>query len=209
MANLFENISSKNIDKLKKLLRSTSLTYPKGVNVLSNVNRDDFIAIIDTGNVQLFYHDYEGNKILLEEITSGEIFSSLTTNVYAEEISCVTKEETQITYIEYPQITSDEIIRSDSYIIFIKNLIKMLTEQISIKNSRIEVLTKRSTRDKLLEYFKFQSKEKKNKTFTIPFTFTELANYLSVDRSAMTRELKYLKQEGFIRTDGRKITLLY
>ena len=85
----------------------------------------------------------------------------------------------------------------------------MLTEQISIKNSRIEVLTKRSTRDKLLEYFKFQSKEKKNKTFTIPFTFTELANYLSVDRSAMTRELKYLKQEGFIRTDGRKITLLY
>lgn len=209
MANLFENISSKNIDKLKKLLRSTSLTYPKGVNVLSNVNRDDFIAIIDAGNVQLFYHDYEGNKILLEEITSGEIFSSLTTNVYAEEISCVTKEETQITYIEYPQITSDEIIRSDSYIIFIKNLIKMLTEQISIKNSRIEVLTKRSTRDKLLEYFKFQSKEKKNKTFTIPFTFTELANYLSVDRSAMTRELKYLKQEGFIRTDGRKITLLY
>lgn len=209
MANLFENISAKNIDKLKKLLRSTSLTYPKGVNVLSNVNRDDFIAIIDTGNVQLFYHDYEGNKILLEEITAGEIFSSLTTNVYAEEVSCLTKEETQITYIEYPQITSDEIIRTDSYIIFIKNLIKMLSEQISLKNSRIEVLTKRSTRDKLLEYFKIQAKEKKNKTFSIPFTFTELANYLSVDRSAMTRELKYLKQEGFIKTEGRKITLLY
>ena len=197
MANLFENISAKNIDKLKKLLRSTSLTYPKGVNVLSNVNRDDFIAIIDTGNVQLFYHDYEGNKILLEEITAGEIFSSLTTNVYAEEVSCLTKEETQITYIEYPQITSDEIIRTDSYIIFIKNLIKMLSEQISLKNSRIEVLTKRSTRDKLLEYFKIQAKEKKNKTFSIPFTFTELANYLSVDRSAMTRELKYFKEEQF------------
>ena len=209
MANLFENISAKNIDKLKKLLRSTSLTYPKGVNVLSNVNRDDFIAIIDTGNVQLFYHDYEGNKILLEEITAGEIFFFLLTNVYAEEVSCLTKEETQITYIEYPQITSDEIIRTDSYIIFIKNLIKMLSEQISLKNSRIEVLTKRSTRDKLLEYFKIQAKEKKNKTFSIPFTFTELANYLSVDRSAMTRELKYLKQEGFIKTEGRKITLLY
>ena len=87
MANLFENISAKNIDKLKKLLRSTSLTYPKGVNVLSNVNRDDFIAIIDTGNVQLFYHDYEGNKILLEEITSGEIFSSLTTTASLRSLS--------------------------------------------------------------------------------------------------------------------------
>ena len=209
MTNLFENINTKNIDRLKKSLKATSLTYPKGVNILSNVNRDDFIAIVEAGNVQLFYHDYEGNKILLEEIQEGEIFSSYTTNVYAEEVSCLTKEETQITYIEYPQITSDEIIRSDSYILFIKNLIKMLTEQISLKNTRIEILTKRSTRDKLLEYFKFQAKEKKNKSFTIPFSFTELANYLSVDRSAMTRELKYLKQEGFIKTNGRRITLLY
>ena len=209
MTNLFENINTKNIDRLKKSLKATSLTYPKGVNILSNVNRDDFIAIVESGNVQLFYHDYEGNKILLEEIQEGEIFSSYTTNVYAEEVSCLTKEETQITYIEYPQITSDEIIRSDSYILFIKNLIKMLTEQISLKNTRIEILTKRSTRDKLLEYFKFQAKEKKNKSFTIPFSFTELANYLSVDRSAMTRELKYLKQEGFIKTNGRRITLLY
>ena len=209
MTNLFENINTKNIDRLKKSLKATSLTYPKGVNILSNVNRDDFIAIVEAGNVQLFYHDYEGNKILLEEIQEGELFSSYTTNVYAEEVSCLTKEETQITYIEYPQITSDEIIRSDSYILFIKNLIKMLTEQISLKNTRIEILTKRSTRDKLLEYFKFQAKEKKNKSFTIPFSFTELANYLSVDRSAMTRELKYLKQEGFIKTNGRRITLLY
>ena len=209
MTNLFENINTKNIDRLKKSLKATSLTYPKGVNILSNVNRDDFIAIVESGNVQLFYHDYEGNKILLEEIQEGELFSSYTTNVYAEEVSCLTKEETQITYIEYPQITSDEIIRSDSYILFIKNLIKMLTEQISLKNTRIEILTKRSTRDKLLEYFKFQAKEKKNKSFTIPFSFTELANYLSVDRSAMTRELKYLKQEGFIKTNGRRITLLY
>ena len=209
MTNLFENINDKNIEKLKRILKANTVNYKKNVNVLSNVNRDDFIAIIDTGSVQLVFNDYDGNKTILEEIGSGEIFGSLTVPVYSEEITCITREDTQITYIEYNEITNDEIIKTDFYIIFIKNLIKLLSQQVSTKNNRSELLTKRTTRDKLLEYFRIQSQEKGNKTFTIPMTFTELANYLSVDRSAMSREISYLKEEGFIKTNGKRITLLY
>jgi len=209
MTNLFENINDKNIEKLKRILKANTVNYKKNVNVLSNVNRDDFIAIIDTGSVQLVFNDYDGNKTILEEIGSGEIFGSLTVSVHSEEITCITREDTQITYIEYNEITNDEIIKTDFYIIFIKNLIKLLSQQVSTKNNRIELLTKRTTRDKLLEYFRIQSQEKGNKTFTIPMTFTELANYLSVDRSAMSREISYLKEEGFIKTNGKRITLLY
>jgi len=209
MTNLFENINDKNIEKLKRILKANTINYKKNVNVLSNVNRDDFIAIIDTGSVQLVFNDYDGNKTILEEIGSGEIFGSLTVPVHSEEITCITREDTQITYIEYNEITNDEIIKTDFYIIFIKNLIKLLSQQVSTKNNRIELLTKRTTRDKLLEYFRIQSQEKGNKTFTIPMTFTELANYLSVDRSAMSREISYLKEEGFIKTNGKRITLLY
>lgn len=209
MTNLFENINDKNIEKLKRILKANTISYKKNVNVLSNVNRDNFIAIIDTGSVQLVFNDYDGNKTILEEITSGQIFGSLTVPIYSEEITCITKEDTQITYIEYDEITNDEIIKTDFYIIFIKNLIKLLSQQVSTKNNRIELLTKRSTRDKLLEYFRMQSQEKGNKTFTIPMTFTELANYLSVDRSAMSREMSYLKEEGFIKTNGKRITLMY
>ena len=209
MTNLFENINDKNIEKLKRILKANTISYKKNVNVLSNVNRDNFIAIIDTGSVQLVFNDYDGNKTILEEITTGQIFGSLTVPIYSEEITCITKEDTQITYIEYDEITNDEIIKTDFYIIFIKNLIKLLSQQVSTKNNRIELLTKRSTRDKLLEYFRMQSQEKGNKTFTIPMTFTELANYLSVDRSAMSREMSYLKEEGFIKTNGKRITLMY
>lgn len=209
MTNLFENIQDKNIEKLKRILKANTIKYRKNVNILSNVNRDDFIAIVDTGSIQLEFSDYEGNKTILEDISEGGMFGSLTYPLNNEEISCHTKEETQITFIEYNQITNDEIIKTDSYIIFIKNLIKVLSEQISDKNDRIELLTKKTTRDKLLEYFRMQAQSKSNKTFTIPITFTELASYLSVDRSAMTREISYLKEEGFIKTNGRKITLLY
>ena len=209
MQNLFENINPRNIEKLKRILQANTIRYRKNVNVLSNVNREDFIAIIDSGSVQLIYNDYDGNKSIIEEITEGEIFGSINYILQAEEITCVTKEETQITFIEYAQITNDEIIKNDYYIIFIKNLIKILGNQITSKNSRIELLTKRTTRDKILEYFKMQAQKKGSKVFTLPMTFTELANYLSVDRSAMTREIKNLKDEGFIKTNGKKITIKY
>ena len=209
MTNLFENINDKNIEKLKKTLKANTIRYQKNVNILSNINPEEFIAIIDSGSVQLINTDYDGNETIIEDIGKGEIFGSLSYSLNNEDVSCITKEKTQITYIQYKQITNDEIIKTDSYIIFIKNLIKLLGEHVSSKNTRIELLTKKTTRDKLLEYFRLQAQTKSNKSFTIPMSFTELANYLSVDRSAMTREISYLKEEGFIKTNGRRITLLY
>ena len=75
-------------------------------------------------------------------------------------------------------------------------------------NSRIELLTKKNIRDKLLTYFNILSSRSFSKTFSLPFSLTDLADYLSVDRSAMMRELSHLKNEGFIEKKGNKITLL-
>ena len=211
MVNLFENISDKELLKLKRILRANTFQYPKNVNILSNVNRDDFIVLIEKGTLELIYTDYEGNKTIIEELTAGEVFGTLTSSIRSEGISCITKEETLITYIEYDQITNDEIIKNDFYIIFIKNLIRMLTEQLNTRNVRVELLTKRTTRDKLLSYFKYidQKTGDGSKNIKIPLSFTELADYLAVDRSAMTRELKYLKEEGFIEQTGKRIILHY
>ena len=211
MIRLFENVSDNNMLKLKRILHSDTQKFKKNINVLSNVNRDDFIALIDSGNIEIIYTDYEGNKTVIEELETGEVFGTLTSSIKNEGISCITKEDTEITFIEYDQITNNEIIKNDFYIIFIKNLIKILTEQLNTRNIRIELLTKRTTRDKLLSYFKYIDKKTGDgsKTIRIPLSNTELASYLSVDRSAMTRELKYLKEEGFIEQIGKRIILHY
>ena len=209
MANLFENISEKNILKLKRILSANTVKYTKNVNILSNVNPDNFIALVDNGSIQFIFNDYDGNKTIIEELNTGEMFGNLISNIASEEITCITKEDTQITYIEFDEITNDEIIKNDFYIIFIKNLIRLLTEQLTTRNNRIELLTKRSTRDKILAYFKYESQKRGAKKFNMPMTFTELANYLSVDRSAMSREIKYLKEDGFIEVNGKKITIDY
>ena len=74
---------------------------------------------------------------------------------------------------------------------------------------RLELLTKRSTRDKLLGYFSLLSTRNLSRTFKLSFSLTDLADYLSVDRSAMMRELRSLKEDGFIEKNGNSITLLY
>ncbi len=76
-------------------------------------------------------------------------------------------------------------------------------------NMRIELLTKRSIRDKLLGYFSLISTRKLSTSFELPISLTDLADYLSVDRSAMMRELKILKEDGFIEKSGNRIKLLY
>ena len=74
---------------------------------------------------------------------------------------------------------------------------------------RIELLTQRSIRDKLIGYFTMLSTRTFSKTITLPFSLTDLADYLSVDRSAMMRELKLLKDDGIIEKVGKKIKLIY
>ena len=85
----------------------------------------------------------------------------------------------------------------------------IILSQVIELNTRIELLTKRNTRDKLLSYFDILSSNRLNKIITIPFSYTDLADYLSVDRSAMTRELSHLIEDGFIKKVGNKITLMY
>ena len=207
MTNLFENISDKQKEKIYHILRVNTISYPKDVNILSNAKKEDFIGIIEEGKAELIYNDFLGNKTTLSNLEKGTIFGSLLVNINIDEIICVTKEKTKVTYIEYNKIIDINNIKNDYYLTFIKNIIIMLKEQLKEKNERIEILTQKTIRDKLLQFLNITSRKKGSRTFNLPYTFTELANYLSVDRSAMTREIKYLKEEGFIKIDKKKVTL--
>ena len=84
-------------------------------------------------------------------------------------------------------------------------IIFILNDKMEEKNKRIQILTKKTIRNKLLEYFNFSN----SRYVYLPFSFMALADYLGVDRSALSREIKFLKDEGFIEIKGKRITLLY
>lgn len=209
MDSLFDNINNSSKEKLLKILEATTLTFPRNINVFSAIKDSNSIGIIEYGSLQVIRNDYDGGRSIIEELEDNDIFGSIIYPVSEQEYEIITKEEAKIIFIDYNIIMNYNETMHSYYNQFIKNLLKIITDKISERNKRIEILTKKSIRDKLLEYFKINSQRTGSKIVYLPFTFTELADYLAVDRSAMSREMKYLKEEGFIQVSNKKITLLY
>jgi len=207
VTNLFQDISEKNREKILKLLEAHTMNFPAYCNVLPLIQGDNIICVIDAGSLKIVRNDYDGKVDIIEELGTNKVFGSLVTLAQNNYYEIITKEPTTLTVIDYDNILNMDNVKYDYYFVFLKNLLRIMNETTHEKNERIEILSKRSIRDKLLEYFRIESKRVGSNVIYLPFSFSELANYLSVDRSAMSRELKYLKEEGFISVSGRKIKL--
>ncbi len=172
------------------------------------VNRNQFCILI-SGNADLVRYDYNGNRIVTEKFSEnsifGEIFYQINTN---SEFVVEARSKCKVLLFSYDDINE----KCKSHCSFHQKLLtsfpQLIISKITDLTSRIELLSRRSTRDKLLGYFNLLSIQY-GKTFTLPFSITELANYLAVDRSSMSRELSILKKEKFIKQDRNRITLLY
>jgi len=208
MNKLFNKISANQQSKLLKLLETNILYYKKDNTILSAV-QNNIIGIVLKGHAEIIRTDYNGNRTLIEDLVEESVFGSFISALSSDEYEIITKEDTKILLIDYDHILETDNSNYSYYNQFIKNLLEITTNIIDEKNNRISILTKKTIRDKLLEYFNIYSKKQGNRVISLPFSLTNLADYLAVDRSAMQRELKYLKEEGFIETKGRKITLMY
>lgn len=202
--NPFFNIADNNKIKLLKDLEAQTYTFNKHEEMLKKIKNRNYIGIILEGIIQIIKTDYNGNRTIIEELTDNDIFGSKISSLSNNEYTITTKDITKIIIVDYEQL-----IRSNNtnnyYNQFIKNLLEIIINSINDKNNRIEILTKKTIRNRLLEYFKIVSLKNKSKNIYLPFTFTDLADYLAIDRSAMTRELKNLKEEGFIEIKNKRI----
>lgn len=208
MKHLFSKISVKEKEKLLRLLETNTLSFPKNTTILSST-KDNVIGIILEGHAQITRTDYNGNRTIIEELNEESIFGTVISSLNNDEYEIVTKIDTKVLIIDYHSIINYENTNYKYYNQFIKNLLEITTNIIEEKNERIQILTKKTIRDKLLEYFNIYSKKHATRIIYMPFSYTDLADYIAADRSAMSRELGYLKEEGFIKTKGRRISILY
>ena len=206
--NPFENISPKNKEKLMRSLEANIHTFKSGMNILSNANNENLLGIIIYGYIQIIKTDYNGNITIIEKLEDNAIFGNMISNISNNEYQVITKEETKVILLDYDRILNN-LKQNSAYYQFIKNLLKIISNKIHEKNERIEVLTEKTIRNKLLKYFDVIKPNNYSKIIYLPFTYTELAEYLSVDRSALMRELKNLRDEGIIETKDKKIYLKY
>ena len=206
MDELFYEINAREKEKILAYLEANTLSFKKNMTILGSVKQENIISIIVNGHLQIIKTDYNGNRTIMEELFENDIFGSTISSINNDEYSIITKEDSKIIIIYF-----DEIINNDlnySYFNqFLKNLLKIITKKINSNNERMEILTNKTIRNKLLAYFRIMSKKNNSRVIYLPYNYIDLADYLAIDRSAMYRELKNLKEEGLIEVKNKRITL--
>ncbi len=208
MNNLFDKINANEKDEILRQLETHYFTFKKNNSVLSALMDENIICVVENGYLQLIRTDYNGNTTIIEELEENSVFGSTISSIKGNDYDIISKEDSTILVIEYNHILNNNN-NASYYNQFLKNLLSITTNKISDRNERIEILTKKTIRNKLLEYFNIISKKNGSKHIYLPYNFSDLANFLAIDRCAMTREMSHLKEEGFIEVKGKRITLLY
>lgn len=185
-------------------------TFEKNEIVTTYIINRNQVCIVLEGSADLMRYDFNGNQMVVEKFNKfdvfGEIFYQINTN---NELFVLAKEKSKILIFNYDIFEKKCKKNCKTHEDLLVGLPNLVLTKVSDLNLRIELLSKKTIRDKLISYFKILSEKNFSKTFTLPFSLTDLADYLSVDRSAMMRELKSLKEEGFIKKlDKNRITML-
>ncbi len=203
-----DGINENELNKLLTCFNSSIITYNKDALILSNVANTTLVGIIISGSAQIVRYNYNGTKTILDQLESGDIFGSFNAST-ADDIYVVTTSQSEIVMFEYDHLINRCHKNCPFHNKLIDNVIHIFTSKIQETNERIEILAKKTIREKLLAYFNSLSKKQITRNILLPFTLTDLADYLSIDRSAMMREIKNMKEEGLIESKGKSIHLEY
>ena len=203
---IFEGIEEEDIKKMLKCFDAKTRTFKKDRTIVTNIINIKMIGIILEGTANVERYDYNGNRSIIEKLEKNSVFGEVFSRL-GSDISVIATSDCEVLFIEYEHLIKRCRKGCVYHSILTNNVLQLLSKKIVDLNKRLEILSKRTIRDKLLSYFELLANNNPKRSFNLPFTYTDLADYLSIDRSAMMREIKNLKEEGFIETNGKKITL--
>ena len=174
--------------------------FDKKYTIFPEGMRAKYIGIVLTGTAQIIQVDYYGNRSILSEVTSGEIFSEAFACAEVESlpVSVIANEPSEIMLIDCAHILYTCASGCGHHHQLIYNLMKDLATKSIMFHRRIEVTSKRTTCEKLMAYLMMRAKAEGKNSFRIPFDRQELADYLEVDRSGLSAEISKLRRDGVI-----------
>lgn len=209
MADVFEGLTKNQIEKLYNLLDIHIYKFSKNDSIYPTIKGGNIVGIISEGSASISYIEYNGNEIILENLNKNDVFGSNISIINIDNCDITSKEDTEVLLIDYNKIINHKNTKYNYYNIFLNNLFDIINMKFKETNERLRILEKKQIRDKLLEYFDIEYKKVLSKNIELPFSLKDLADYIAVNRSAMFREIKHLKEERLIEIKNKRITLLY
>ena len=155
-------------------------------------------------------YEASGSRTILESLGEGGIFGAgldfHTESLGAVHVVC--DGPCQVLFLNYEKMIRPCRCACPRHLDLVQNILSILSRKSRLLSERVEVLSQRSIRDKLMCYFAQLSAQAGSPAFTLPFSMMDLADFLSVNRSAMVRELKSMREDGLIAMTKREVTLL-
>jgi len=205
---LFAGISGEDIRKLSACLAPERKTYDKKDAIFLAGDKVSAVGIVAKGAIQVVSEDFLGNRSILARLTEGDLFaeSFACADAGVIPVSVYAVEPSEVYFIDCRRI-----LTTCSSCVYHARLIANMMRILAGKNVRlsqkIEILSKRSIRDKLITYLSAQALQVGSRSFAIPFNRQELADFLGVDRSALSKELSNMQKEGLLSYDKNRFRL--
>ena len=197
---LFSGVKEEDIRALLSCVEAKVRRYGKGEYVLQQGEYLDDIAVLTEGSLHIQNDDYWGTRSILGRISIGEIFGEAYAFSREEPLmnDVVAIEDSTVMFINAKKVISTCSSACRFHTLVVQNLFSVLSEKNKKLVQKLGHIGKRSTREKLISYLSQESKRQKSAEITIPFNRQQLADFLSVDRSAMSNELCKMRDEGLL-----------
>ena len=207
---LFSGVSDSEISAMLNCLQARSMTFKKGEYIYREGEHLDNITVLVKGKLLIQHDDFWGNRNIINVIHVGEMFGEAyvapESGVLHNDV--VAEEDSVIIFFDIRKILTVCPSACRFHSMVIQNLFFAISEKNRRLVQKIGHMSKRSTRAKLLSYLSDEAKRHNSSHFTIPFTRQQLADFLCVDRSAMSNELCKMRDEGIVKFEKNEFTLL-
>ena len=206
---VFDGISSEEFQRMFICFQAQIRELSPETNLSLRNQNENRIGIILEGEAELIKYDQDGYRNIIEHLKEQDIFGRMFFAPYDEnDVDVVTCTKCKIVFFDYQHL----IKRCDQaclhHSILVSNVLQIFSNKTKQLHSRIEILSQRSTRNKLMNYFYQMAYQNQSNSFELPFSLNAMADYLFIDRSAMLREMKKMREDGLIESKGRKVKLL-
>ena len=203
---LFDGVSDEEYAAMMVCFKTVIKKYRKGEEIPMPHAR---LGIVENGHISLMKTDINGVRTIFEQLGAGGVFGDVLGFAWADgSFFLVAEEDSDVLYIDYEHIIKRCANACAHHSAVVSNLVKLMSEKTQALSEHLEILSRRTTREKLLAYFAMLAAKNKSLYFTMPFSQTSLADYICVDRSAMVRELRRMSEEGLIDIERRNVKLI-
>ncbi|MGM9638831.1 MAG: Crp/Fnr family transcriptional regulator [Butyricicoccaceae bacterium] len=207
---LFAGIGDGEIASMLPCLDARLRTYQKGEYVLRQGRHPREITVLADGSLHIQKDDYWGNRSILGQVAVGEMFGEAYTAPESGPLphDVVAVENSTVLFFDAKRVFTVCPSACPFHTLVVQNLFFAISEKNRKLVQKLEHMSRRSTREKLLSYLSEEARRCGSARFAIPFNRQQLADFLSVDRSAMSNELCRMRDEGLLRFDKNIFELL-